>query len=243
MGLSRQVGRRSPGSCCAAISATLNPRKDSLTAIQPEEATPDSPSDGGCIFAEDSAKSFAEARPIWSATTDPSVIRATANPPHHADGVDLCTLGERRWIATDNDGREHLAIVQGGRHLRIDVISGTIRQGPVLLEFHLDGVSDLRWKLDALHLLLRLCGLTDPGWRGLFPDRRLPRLAEALRVLDALEDGASMTMIAAALLEHRQDALEWPGDGDSIKSWVRRRISLARALREAGPRGVLANLI
>ena len=69
-------------------------------------------------------------------------------------------------------------------------------------------------------------------------DRRLPRLIEALRVLDALRDGASLRAIGAALFGAEQ---KWPGAGDHLKSYVRRRVVLARRMAQAGPVGILSD--
>ncbi|WP_150290012.1 DNA -binding domain-containing protein [Sphingobium estronivorans] len=98
-------------------------------------------------------------------------------------------------------------------------------------------------QLDALHVLLRLYGIPDPTRRTPQPDRRMPRLVEALRVLDALACGASLTAIGAVLVGADRIARDWPGDGEHLKSWVRRRVMLARRLQRAGPRGVMGRLI
>ena len=64
--------------------------------------------------------------------------------------------------------------------------------------------------------------------------RRLARLVVALRVRDALADGASQRDIGLGIFGG-----DWPGDGEHLKSRVRRMIPLAAKLVRVGPRGVL----
>jgi hypothetical protein len=63
-------------------------------------------------------------------------------------------------------------------------------------------------------------------------------LVEALRVGDAIAAGASQRAIGLGIYGG-----DWPGDGEHLKSRVRRMIPLAAALFRAGPRGVLAGRI
>ncbi|MDE8652465.1 DNA -binding domain-containing protein [Novosphingobium album (ex Liu et al. 2023)] len=67
---------------------------------------------------------------------------------------------------------------------------------------------------------------------------RFGRLVEALRVGDATAAGASQRAIGLGIYGG-----DWPGDGEHLKSRVRRMIPLAVALIRAGPRGVLAGRI
>src|SRR3546814_2270295 len=65
-------------------------------------------------------------------------------------------------------------------------------------------------------------------------DQRLVRLVEALRAADAIAAGASLRDIGVGAFGG-----DWPGDGEHLKSRVRRRVALAVELTRAGPRGVL----
>lgn len=198
-----------------------------------------SPPVGGCTFAENPAHGFGRARIVWTAAFDPAVIEVDAEPlAGRTDGFDIAGFGSRIAAIVDDTG-EHVAVAAPGRHLRLDVATGTLFAGPVHLRYRLNGVATLPPSLDALHALLRLVGVPDPARRTAEPDRRLPRLVEALRVLDALSDGASRHAIAEALL----GSGDWPGDGEHRKSLVRRRIDLARHLQDAGPKAVLRGLI
>lgn len=201
-----------------------------------------SPNAGGCTFAENPGRSFAEVRILWTSKVDPSVLEVVAEPiPDRTAGFDFGRLGDRISFATDALG-EHVAIRAPGRTLRLDVKEGTLFQGPVLLRYLLSGLSSLPPKLDTLHALLRLIGIPDATRRSLEPDRRLPRLVEALRVLDALADGASLRAIGGALLGE-QAVTGWPGDGEHLKSWVRRRVILARRLENVGSAAILGGVV
>ena len=131
---------------------------------------------------------------------------------------------------------EYLRLSSHGAAIRLDVISGTVLDGPVLLQpmICLGNVLD-----DQLGAVRRLDALL----RGLRPpvdnDRRLDRLVLALRVLDARRDGASLRDIARGLFGER----DWPGDGDCIKSRVRRLVALSEAMERAGPAGVFRRLV
>lgn len=193
---------------------------------------------GGCTFAEDPARSFVDAQPIWSAAVDPSVLAVTAIAAGEgAPALDLARL-PHHCVATDG-GAEHVAITLPSQVLRLDILSGTLLAGPARLEVHLPVEAQISHRLEALDQLFRLMSLRDPRRRAPVPDNRLPRLVEALRVLDALHDGASLSAIASALLGDDRVAREWPGDGEHLKSSVRRRVALAKRLELAGPAGVL----
>lgn len=147
----------------------------------------------------------------------------------------LCT------IAIAADGREHLAISDGWRRIRLDVVAGTVRQGPVLFSYRLTGQSGLGPKILALRRLSVLCR-TGAFSRSLFPiDRRMARWIVALRVWDALQDGASQRDIAIALFGAARVDTEWRGPSDFLKSRVRRLIHTAGALAHGGYRVVLSS--
>lgn len=133
-----------------------------------------------------------------------------------------------------------MAIAIAGRHLRLDVTEGTLFDGPILPHFHISGMAELSPKLDALNVLLRLSGGLDPAQAPVARDPRLPRLVEALRVRDALAEGASLREIGRVIQPGCDD---WPGDGEHMKSRARRFVALARKLERLGPKGVLARTV
>src|SRR3546814_12139173 len=84
---------------------------------------PRSPRAGGCIFAETPSRPAPDARLLWSAAFDPSVLRArpvrppiatTAAPPHAT------------WFAVAGEGWFHAVI--GGIHpgVRIDIVGSRL---------------------------------------------------------------------------------------------------------------------
>jgi hypothetical protein len=161
--------------------------------------------------------------------------------------VSACAAGDGSFdlsgrsclVAIDARGVEHVAVRAPHGVLRLDVISGSVLDGPVALRVHLDVAGTISPRLSGLDRLLRLLGIRDPGRRPPPADPRLARLIEALRVADALADGASLSRIAAALHGAQRVASTWPGDGEDIKSAVRRRVALARRLTARGPDGVM----
>ncbi len=118
----------------------------------------------------------------------------------------------------------------GRLRVRIDVERGSLFDGPVLLRHRLAGVTGIDAKILTLRRLVMLCS-TGAFARSLYPpDRRAARLIAALRVHDALRDGASQRDIAIALFGADRVAADRLGGSESIKSHVRRLIDLARRL-------------
>lgn len=193
---------------------------------------------GGCIFVEDARCSVERARLLWSADLDPGVLIARALPADASsrDLFDLGAFGPRAVVAVDADA-EHVVIADRGFRLRLDIVAGTVCDGPVLLNHQLVGAAALAPKLRALEQLAALYRTGNAArWREP-PDPRLPRLVEGLRVIDALAEGASLREIWTGLGLDRVG--DWPGPGESAKSRVRRLVALARELRDAGPRAIL----
>ncbi|WP_255587066.1 DNA -binding domain-containing protein [Hephaestia mangrovi] len=191
---------------------------------------------GGCTFAEDPNRPFDHARVIWSAAVDPTVLTVSAC----AAGDGFFDLSRQpHSVAVDRRGHEHVVIRTPGSTLRLDVISGTVLAGPVTLRVHLDCTTMIPSRLSGLDRLLRLIGIRDPGRRPPRSDPRLARLVEALRVADALADGASLPRIAASLRGAQSASADWPGAGESIKSSARRKVALARQLTAKGPAAIM----
>ncbi|MFT5331020.1 MAG: hypothetical protein ACI9KA_002118 [Parasphingorhabdus sp.] len=145
-------------------------------------------------------------------------------------------------MVTHDAESQYVAISDGSVSLRLDVISGSVCNGPVMIEHRLVGVSALAPKIPALHHFISLCRSGKmASWREP-ADPRLPRLILALRVLDALLDGASQRDIGT-VLTGGGDEIDWPGPGDSNRSYVRRLIALAHRMEHLGPFGVLRRLV
>ena len=111
-------------------------------------------------------------------------------------------------------------------------MSGTVLEGPVILEpsVVLDKLSCQISSIRKLRAILR--GEMPPPER----DSHLPRLVLALRALDGRAEGASLRELAFGIF----GAKDWPGDGENVKSRVRRLVRLSEELRRGGPGGVLS---
>lgn len=189
-------------------------------------------------FAEDPRRGCADARLLWSRAFDPGVLSVSAESVHEG-GWNLRIIRTRRLIVSYGDCVQHIAIAVGKSWLRLDVVEGDALHGSIRFVFHFRDYEPLAPKIDGLAVWMRLCGATGASrWRPP-SDRRLVRLIEALRVGDAIAEGASLREIAVVLRSSESVASDWPGAGDSVKSWIRRRVDLAKRLRAAGPAAVL----
>jgi hypothetical protein len=154
------------------------------------------------------------------------------------DRFDIRQYAERSCIAKGR--HEHLVVVDRGCRLRLDVVSGTLLDGPVRLRHVLTGGSGLEPKIAALHQLCSLCRTGRLSVWHQSPDRRLRRLMLALRAFDARLEGATLRGTAFGL---KGADVDWPGPGECTKSWVRRLADLGEAMARAGPRSILAGAI
>jgi hypothetical protein len=114
--------------------------------------------------------------------------------------------------------------------LRLDLIEGAILRGPMTIEPAIDLRRAVDPQLASLRRLETLMRGDDLENR----DQRLVRLVEALRVADAIATGASLRDIGLGAFGY-----DWPGDGEHLKSRVRRRVELAVELMRASPHDVL----
>lgn len=137
------------------------------------------------------------------------------------------------------DEREYVVLDDGFHRLRLDIIGGTIRDGPVLPVFQVRGLTSIEPKLLTLSrigLVARLGLRAAPLWP---PERRMPRWIEMLRVHDAVQDGASQREIGSVLFGAERIADDWQSGSGSLRSHVRRVIKLGRAMAGGGYRGLL----
>jgi len=93
----------------------------------------------GLLFNEDPVRSAPTARILWQAGYDPSVLQVTAEKvsPSSSERFDLDELPVVPTILRTPQGREHVDISDGYRHLRLDVQKGTLLHGPVKLHYRL----------------------------------------------------------------------------------------------------------
>jgi len=166
--------------------------------------------------------------PFWSASFDPRVLPARALPPKGA-GPRLFDARSPNISSLRRPNCEHLLVDRGNEPIRLDIIEGTVTNGPVTLSFDFADDDSLDGRLAALEAF------------------RDPRLAEhryhwlarrllALRAFDAREANASLREIADIVL----GCGDWPGDGEHRKSLVRRLVVTGTEMVRAGARAILA---
>src|SRR3546814_4379696 len=81
---------------------------------------------------------------LWSAHCDVSVLRVEALPyiGNDADAFDLRRYAARATTVAGADGRQHL-LVRGRSAVRLDVIGGTLLDGPARSEEHTSELQSL----------------------------------------------------------------------------------------------------
>jgi len=232
------------GNGCAATPATSLARhgieQAPAIAIKSERIRP--PCLGAFTFFEEPDRSALEARLLWRAELDPTVVlvRATAAPPGDPDGLDLEQLRAFATLARAECGQEYLALSDGWRRLRLDVVEGSLCDGAcVRLDYRLSGFQNLELRLQTLRRLaaLRRTGHFEPR---LHPEASgLPRRLEALQVADGLRAGGSYREIAIALFGEARVRGDWRKRSDYLLSRVRRRAAEARTMLSGGYRSLL----
>lgn len=193
---------------------------------------------GGCTFAENPEAEAPEARIIWHADLDPGTLTVVAEPLESlsADAFDTELLAPWLHIVTDDAG-EHAVLSDGLHHLRLDVVRGSILDGPVVLHYQLRGIATAQIKVLPLRRLIDLCRQRRFS-STLYPlDRRVERWTLTLRVHDAIASGATQREIGRVLFD--ADFTAPTRDAESLRARVRRLVSDARLLARGGYRNLL----
>jgi hypothetical protein len=190
----------------------------------------------GFTFLEAPETGSPSARLLWHARLDPAVLEVEARPTlsYEPDAFDLRRFEAFAIVAKGISGKEHIALSDGYRRIRIDVVSGTLLEGPVILTHRLTGLIGLSPILLALRRLSALTKTLRFG-ASLFPvTPQTARIVAALQVFDGLAVGASQRDIAVALYGLDRVMAEWFGASDSMRSRVRRLVALALDLADGG---------
>lgn len=194
---------------------------------------------GGSTFAEDPEVEAPDARIIWHASFDPGTLRVVAEP-HCADDpdtLDPVLLAPWLTVVADHSG-EHAVLSDGSHHLRLDVVSGSLARGPVLLHYQLRGIATAQRKVLPLRRLLDFYRHRRFSVE-LYPrDRRIDRWTQTLRVHDALAAGASQRDIGRVLFGG--DLAAGTRDAESLRARVRRLVAEARLLGHGAYRTLLS---
>lgn len=171
------------------------------------------------------------ARLLWRRDMDDTVLSAVAMAASTAGAIDIQSLNTLASHVTDTEG-EHWLLADRGRHVRIDLIDGSLVHGPTVLQFRITGYPHCGGQLAALHRLVALAELGRWPARNPPPERRARRWALILRVHDARAAGASHREIAECLF----DLGELPRWRVSAPSWRRRVQRLTEAARQFAAR-------
>ena len=198
-------------------------------------------STGGFPFAEGPEQSSLEAVCFWRPDWNPSALIADARPVSstHPDAFDIAAFGDMATVIVTNDGREFLSLSDGQHRLHIELRSGTLLDGPIIVRFDIDSGQPLREKAAAL---LRFQCVRDR--RRLPPGpaptkRATQRVVNALRAFDAVQAGAKQREIAQALWGENILKTNWGTDSDCFRSNVQRLIRTGRELVDGGYRRLL----
>lgn len=167
----------------------------------------------------------ARAVPLWTGAMDPFVLDACADA-----GGCLLDLSRIRHREMRMDGLRYLLLELPTGTLQLDVRDAG-NSNRVAIRPTIDMTRAIE---PQFHSTRRLAALLDGATEPIPRATGLARLVAALRVRDALADGASQRDIGLGIFGD-----EWPGDGEHLKSRVRRMIPFAAELVRVGPRGVL----
>ena len=170
------------------------------------------------------------ARPVWRSAVYPFVLGVEAGSPGGEENFDLERFRPFSTLVRAEEDREHLLLSDGFRAIRIDVLVGTIADGPAELRYRLAGLSSAERLVLTLRRLLAL-------WRNdrfscsLHPDEaRARRWVLMLRAHDALVAGADQREIAMVLLSAEAGEMRWRSHSPSLRSQVQRLVRGARRM-------------
>ncbi|BBD01466.1 DUF2285 domain-containing protein [Sphingobium sp. YG1] len=203
---------------------------DGLTII--EAASPAAAAKWGCLHMEDPHLQASDAMILWSAQVDPSVVRVNAVLPQPSDVV---SFDLRRWaslacLVKQVGGAENLLLCDGLNSIRLDIMSGSLLDGSVAFRFDIHSADPVDSMIDTLRRFLHFQRTGAIPARSLPGVRRHQRAALALRVHDALSQGASIRDVGNMLFGFDRVDAEWEASGESLKSASRRLIALARSM-------------
>lgn len=175
------------------------------------------------------------ARPVWRAEVHPYVLEADAAPTDEAcDSFELARLREDSRLVLSTCGEEHLLISDGLRALRLDLLSGSLTEGPVRLRYRLSGLASAERPVLTLRRLLALCR-SGRFSKALHPvEARAGRFVLTLRAGDAIASGATQREIAAELLSAEAGEARWRVSTPTLRSRAQRLVRNARAMAAGG---------
>jgi hypothetical protein len=118
--------------------------------------------------------------------------------------------------------------------VRLSILSGTLLDGPVMLDFCLGGRRHLERRLLALRQFDALLRLGHIPRRLLGRPRNTARSAWILRTINALADHGSARAVGIELYGAQKVEADWTHDSDYLRMATRRLIDRARHLAAGG---------
>jgi hypothetical protein len=214
------------------IDGDSNPPADGMVSIV-EAAPAQCTARWHCLNLPDSALTWRQAPILWDAGVSPSVLRVVAIRSSIGGGqpLDLNSCGASATLVRGRNC-EHVLLRDDNGALRLDIASGTLLEGPVSVLVDMSGIDEIEPVIGALRRFHHLCR------NGRFPPDRgsirqgLRRQVAALRVYDAIVQGASIRDVGVMLFGVYRVRNEWAGE--ALKSQCRRLIALARAMAAGG---------
>lgn len=184
----------------------------------------------GCLATPSPELDWRNAPILWHSANDPSVLKLVAlTAGGFGMRFDLRRSGVPATVVR-REGCEHVRLGRGRAAVRIDIVSGSLLDGPVALVHDLADADEVT--IGVLRRFLHLCR------RGNLPEvrpsanQRWQRQVLGLRVADALAQGASIRAVGVMLFGAERVRKEW--SEEALKSQCRRLISFARGMAGGG---------
>jgi hypothetical protein len=177
---------------------------------------------------------------FWQASVDPGVLPVSAhrraiNGIGASDAIDFSRLDAEVTVLKLDTGLQHVSITHGSYAIQLEVLEGSVLDGPVFLTYHIDGFRTLKPKFLTLQRLFAFQTFGRFPVSLFSPDARARRLFLALRALDMAQAGLSHREIAEKLFGEEL----WRSQSDWLRSRVRRVLATARQLSQGGYLGIL----
>jgi hypothetical protein len=197
---------------------------------------------GASTFAEDRLRSARDARLLFDAAVDPSVlvVRAARASIDDAD-FDLSRFPPAVITTLLQPGIERVVITDGSDRLAFEVRDGSLLDGPVHLDLVLPRLRHAPLVCVSLQHLLASTRSGTLAHRPLLTGERRDRWRSALIAWDARARGASQREIGTILFGARRIEREWNQLSDSLRSQVRRLLGQADRMVTGGWRAMLVS--
>ena len=172
----------------------------------------------GLCFPEDHSRAYTNAAVFWRPEYDPSIIPVAAVPAEISspDALDFRDLKFAVRILKTPEG-EHVQLSNGFHSIQINVISGTVLDGPVRLAYILSGQETLNARRVPVERLIALKKQKRFPAKMFTEDSRASRWLLALKAIDMERSGMSQPDIAAHFYPGTEHA-------DFVTNWRRSRL-------------------